>query len=260
MEPSGTELKTVLELDLASYSDIARVLEENLSVNAVKAFEDQVQSFVDDGLNHVGLSRKDVVLESAGDNAILVFDDATVMHQFVEAVQQAVTTHNRQKTVESAKRWFRMGAATGPVLLLQPERRIVGTTVARAVRLEAAAKNGQILVDPATFNLLRDGPKQQYGPEEIIAGKRDERFAARQCTFVWTDAPASQPVTETRSRPRSFALAILLLGMTAATAAGIAWALRMPHKTEEKPGPDPPKYHVIPAVEIAPPPEGDDRE
>jgi len=30
-----------------AYADVARVLEENLDVWAVKAFEDQIQSFVD---------------------------------------------------------------------------------------------------------------------------------------------------------------------------------------------------------------------
>jgi len=176
--------KTVLELDLASYTDIARSLEENLDVYAVKAFEDQVQSFVDHGLTHVDLKRDEVVLGSAGDNAILVFEESGVMHRFAEAVQQAVATHNLSKTIDSAKRWFRMGAATGSILVIPEERRIVGTTVARAVRLEAAACNGQLLVDVATYNSLPESLRGAYGQEEVICGKRDERFAARRCTFV----------------------------------------------------------------------------
>ena len=181
---SENSIKTVLELDLASFSDISRVLEENLDVYATKAFQDQIQSFVDRGLEHVGLVREDVVLGTAGDNALLVFDDARVMHRFAQAVQQAVAAHNRDKTVDSAKRSFRMGAATGAVLLLQEERRIVGTTVARAVRLEAAAKTGQLLVDAATYDLFPDAVKGLYGAEEEISGKREERFLARRCTFV----------------------------------------------------------------------------
>jgi hypothetical protein len=124
----------MLELDLASYSDISRVLEENL--NSTRLRPSKTKSFVDRGLEQVGLKRDDVVLGTAGDNALLVFDDPTVMHRFAEAMQQAIAAHNRERAVDSAKRCFRMGAATGQVLLLQAERRIVGTTVARAVRLE----------------------------------------------------------------------------------------------------------------------------
>lgn len=212
MVTSATEnsIKTVLELDLASYSDISRVLEENLDVYATKAFQDQIQSFVDRGLEQVGLKREDVVLGTAGDNALLVFDDAIVMHRFAEAMQQAVASHNRERTVDSAKRCFRMGAATGPVLLLQAERRIVGTTVARAVRLEAAAKVGQILVDAATYELFPDTFKALYGEEEEIRGKREERFLARRCTFVPTPELA-QPAPATKARSWVVAGAVLLM-------------------------------------------------
>jgi class 3 adenylate cyclase len=187
--PSENSIKTVLELDLASYSDIARVLEEHLDAHAVMAFENQIQSFVDRGLEQVRLKREDVVFGTAGDNAVLVFDDPSVMHRFAEALQQAVAAHNRARTVDSAKRRFRMGAATGPVLLLQAEKRIVGTTVARAVRLEAAAEHGQLLADVATYGSLPDSLKGFYGDEEEIRGKREERFIARRCTFT----PASEP-------------------------------------------------------------------
>jgi hypothetical protein len=47
--------------------------------------------------------------------------------------------------------------------------------------------------------------------------------------------------------------------MTAGAAAWIAWALWTPPKTEENPRPDLPEYHVIPAVEIAPPSEPDEK-
>jgi class 3 adenylate cyclase len=128
--PSHETNKTVLEIDLVSYSDIARVLEENLNVEAVKVFEDQIQAFVDYGLNTLGLRRDDIVLGTAGDNAILIFDDAATMHRFAQTVQQETLVHNRSKSVELAKRWFRMGAATGTVLVLKAERRIVGSTIA----------------------------------------------------------------------------------------------------------------------------------
>ncbi len=45
--PDQQLMRAVLELDLAAYADVARVLEENLDVWAVNVFEDQIQSFVD---------------------------------------------------------------------------------------------------------------------------------------------------------------------------------------------------------------------
>jgi class 3 adenylate cyclase/tetratricopeptide (TPR) repeat protein len=176
--------KTILEIDLASYADVARVLEENLNVTAVKAFEDQIQSFVDHGLKSVDLDRADVVLGTAGDNAVLMFDRPDLMHEFARAVQVATATHNESKTLDAAKRWFRMGAATGLVLILESERRIVGLTITRAVRLEAAAATGELLVDQATYNGLAEHQRTGYGAEELVPGKRAETFTARRCKMI----------------------------------------------------------------------------
>jgi HEAT repeat protein/class 3 adenylate cyclase len=193
--------KTVLELDLASYADVARVLEENLDVTAVKAFEDQIQSFVDRGLQSVGLKRADVVLGTAGDNAILIFERPKLMHEFARAVHGLTVTHNQSKTVEAAKRWFRMGAVTGTVLILESERRIVGSTVARAVRLEAAAAKGQLIVDIATYNGLPKSLKKCYGIEEVVQGKRDEAFRVRRCTMIPLKEPDSEGTMKERPEP-----------------------------------------------------------
>jgi class 3 adenylate cyclase len=179
-----TSTKTVLEIDLYSYNDIATFIEENLDVAAVKAFEDQIQQLVDYGLKALNLRRDDVVLGTAGDNAVLIFDDPNTMHRFAEAVHQATVTHNLSKTVELAKRWFRMGAATGVVEIDPSKRRIVGITTARAVRLEAASGKGQLVVDLATFDALQEDLRRVYGAEEIIEGKREERYKARRCTLI----------------------------------------------------------------------------
>src|SRR5260370_1041357 len=179
-----TSMKTVLEIDLYSYSDIATFIEEILDVAAVRSFEDQIQQFVDCGLKVVNLRRDDVVLGTAGDNAVLILDDANTMHRFAEAVHQATVIHNRSKTVDLATRWFRMGAATGIVEFDPSKRRIVGITTARAVRLEAASGKGQLVVDLATFDALQDDLRRVYDVEEIIEGKREERYKARRCTLI----------------------------------------------------------------------------
>ena len=73
------------------------------------------------------------------------------------------------------------------------ERRIVGTTVARAVRLEAAAEKGELIVDAETYDALPDDLKQGYGPEEIVAGKRAERFTVRRCALVSLKPKVDEP-------------------------------------------------------------------
>jgi TolB-like protein/class 3 adenylate cyclase/cytochrome c-type biogenesis protein CcmH/NrfG len=179
-----SDAKTILELDLVAYSDVARMLEENLNLEAVKTFEDQIQEFIDHGLAAVGARRDAVVLRTEGDNAVLMFDDAGLMHRFAQAVQSRTLAHNLGKSVESAKRWFRMGAATGPVLVVPEERRVVGSTIPRAVRLEAVAEIGQLVVDLATFEALPDDLKALYAEREIVCGKRTERFEVRRCTMI----------------------------------------------------------------------------
>ena len=229
---SESNIKTVLELDLVAYSDIARALEENLDVQAVKTFQDQIQSFVDIGLKELHLRRDDVVLATAGDNAILIFENAALLHHFAKVVQEATEKHNRQRSVESAKRWFRMGAATGPVLIIPEERRIVGTTVARAVRLEAAAEKGELLIDSDTFHALPEDLKKCYSAEEIVSGKRDELFNVRRCAFVIPPKhSANQPSKRSDKLQRSklFAGAILLLA--AFVGAGFFWKHYIATKT-----------------------------
>jgi adenylate cyclase len=201
-EPAHSVTKTILEMDLVAYSDVARLLEENLNVEAVKVFQDQIQQFVDYGLSAIGLHRDDVVMSTAGDNAILMFDDATTMHEFAQAVQTQTLAHNSARSVESAKRWFRMGAATGIVLVMPAERRIVGSTISRAVRLEAAAEIGQLLVDLPTFDALQGDLRGAYGDAYIVRGKRSERFEVRRCTLI--DVPkSSKPIRSILHSPRT---------------------------------------------------------
>src|SRR4051794_18543130 len=138
--------KTVVELDLVGYSDVSRILEENLEAALVAKFNDQIQNFVEAGLKAVKLKRNKVVLATTGDGAILAFDQPAQAHHFGVAVHEAAQAHNSGRTIASAMRWFRIGGATGE-LHKKPRdgggQEIAGTVIATAVRLEAAARPGQ---------------------------------------------------------------------------------------------------------------------
>src|SRR5260221_3352427 len=177
--------KTIVVLDLIRYSDIALQLEENLSAETVGQFNNQIQSFVDAGLAALGKSRNDVFIKPTGDGAIVGFDGAEEAHQFAHAVHSATEERNAKKTVESARRWFRIGAATGEVSMTTKggTNDIAGVAVVRAVRLEGAAQIGEFLIDGATFEELPAQLRAHYGDEEKVGGKRAEQFYARRCVM-----------------------------------------------------------------------------
>jgi class 3 adenylate cyclase len=179
--------RTIVELDLVGYSDLARDLEQQVGVEVVARFNDQIQEFVDVGLAAIHSTREDVVRATTGDGAILVFNRAVDAHEFAVVVLKATRTHNAQKSLPSAERWFRVGIATGEMHERTrpngtPE--IAGTVIANAVRLESAARPGQIVMDSATFALLPKESQAFYDGEEIVEGKRSERFVARRYTVV----------------------------------------------------------------------------
>jgi len=195
--------KTIVELDLKGYSDVARELEENLSAEVVMHFNDQIQAFVDTGLRAVNLHREDAVMATTGDGAILALDSPSIAHRYALAVHDACRLHNHEKTVASAKRWFRVGIATGELAIETNAgvKRMAGSVIARAVRLETASNVGEILVDIETYAGLSDQQKSLYGPEETIHGKRDEVFAARRCVAVPGIGVAPAPPARARSVP-----------------------------------------------------------
>jgi class 3 adenylate cyclase len=179
-------VKTVVELDLVGYSDISRALEENLDTEIVARFNDQIQRFVDAGLAATEAKREQVVMATTGDGAILAFTDSADAHRFALAVHRAAETHNTSRSAASAKRWFRIGAATGD-LYQRPrngKQEIAGMVIVRAVRLESAAQPGELVVDAATFNSLPLEYQAAYGQEESVLGKREETFAARRYKVV----------------------------------------------------------------------------
>lgn len=174
--------KTVIECDLVAYSDIARVLDESMGPDSVASLNDQLQTFIDEALVAVGLTRATTVVLSTGDGGILLFDKADDAHHFAKALHNITSLHNQALRLPSSKRWFRIGGATGDIALRG--RDIAGVKIADAVRLETAASPGDLLIDVATFESLNESLRVEYGQEEQIAGKRNEIIRARRCTFV----------------------------------------------------------------------------
>jgi serine/threonine protein kinase len=180
--PIGVPLvRTIVELDLKGYSDLARDLEQNLGVLVVARLNEQIQGFVEAGLSALDRPPHCAVLGTAGDNAFVVFERPEQAHRFARAFYAAVKAHNDSKTVESARRWFRLGAATGEICYTLRDGRssAAGMAISDAVRLEAAAQPGELLVDARTYAALPASMQAEYQDEETVPGKRKERFQAR---------------------------------------------------------------------------------
>src|ERR1044072_4578373 len=144
-------IKTVVELDLKGWSAVARELEEHLSAKLVLQFNAQIQEFVDAGLDSIGVARDGAVMAKTGDGAILVFDHPDTAHAFAEAVHNTCRVHNESKTVSAARRWFRIGIATGDLAIDSADPSLIGgIVIMRAVRLEASARVGGGVIDGDT--------------------------------------------------------------------------------------------------------------
>jgi class 3 adenylate cyclase len=191
-------VKTVVELDLKGYGELVRELEEHFSADIVLAFNEQLQGFVSLGLTAIGIDRSQAVMATTGDGAILAFSEATEAHGFAVALHEACRLHNQPKTLAQARRWFRVGIATGALASMahQGGQSIAGSVITRAVRLEAAAGIGEVLADAETYAFLPSDIQARYGPEEWISGKGTERFAARRCIVVGGLDRISSPQTK----------------------------------------------------------------
>jgi class 3 adenylate cyclase len=174
--------KTVLALDLVGYNTICEELEQSLDENSVAQLNVQIQRFVDVGLVEVSLPRNKTVVHTTGDGAILVFNLASDACKFAVAVQRATAMHNQTRAVPLAKRLFRMGAATGDIVMapkIGGGFEVAGTAIARARRLEEKAPPGGLLIDEPTFSDLPELQHAEFGQRRTIPGKRDEVFIAR---------------------------------------------------------------------------------
>ena len=178
--------RTIVELDLVGYSQVARQLQEHLDSAAVRRLNRQVQEFVDRGLDRVRLKRKDVVVNTAGDNAVRLLADAELAHHFAVAVHRATEAHNATRTLPSAHRWFRIGIATGKVS--KRHGRAAGLPFIDAVRLETLGDGGHVLIDDTTYRALPDDLRSLYaGPQRVTDSKGQVHLIWRLVAVVVLD-------------------------------------------------------------------------
>lgn len=176
--------KFVLQIDLVGYSDTARLLEQLLGAVGVQLFQQRFQVLVNQSLQAIGLTRQQVFLQSAGDNAILAFDRAQDAHRFAQVAHQINRANHQDKSFRLTHQQFRIGVASGKIVISDNDlESACGIVMTNAVRLESAAAPGEIIIDAKTYAALPGTLRCLYGAEEKIHGKRSEIFRAHR--FQW---------------------------------------------------------------------------
>ena len=211
----GMIRRTVAVVDMVAYSTVAKLLEENISAVGVSDLNDQIQNFMTRALGQLSSDHTHSVIARTGDGIILLFERSQDAHAFAYHVHLFAAEHNRLLSESTAARWFRVGIATGDISSAVSTARpaeYAGTTIANAVRLEAAASPGHILMDQSSFADLPDDIKLLYGPEETVKGKRTERFRVRRCRVSGDDRPAPEGKHLLASRRAVIGTGAALLG------------------------------------------------
>ncbi len=193
--------KVVAVVDLSRYSDIGKQLDQQLGVTAVGALNDQIKELIGLALAGASITPGSPPYKGTGDGAIIALNTPAEASLFAEKLHKAAEERNLGRDVEMAQRHFRVGIWPGK-LLLRPEPNgegypttfdLAGTAIANAVRLEGACKTGEVLIGSEAWADLPADVRKWYGPEEVVEGKRDEKFRAHRRRVVapatWDAAP-----------------------------------------------------------------------
>lgn len=172
---------SVVVADLARSQEIAGYLEEMLDVDATHSLQLNIKSLVSSALAQLNFNGSEIPSKFTGDGMIMAFPDAVKADEFSEQLQMEAALYNRGKSIELAKRHFRIGIYSGPLMLIPCTStrgevlytEMSGTAIGRATRLEGSCNTGGVLVCEQTWAQL--GVRQTlYGTVELISGKEHE--------------------------------------------------------------------------------------
>ena len=165
--------RTLVKLDVENYADLARMIESATDATIVSLFNQKIQQFSEEALKQIGLNTG-YIIQKVGDSTLIGFESADEAHKFSITVHQLAIKANSTRHKRS-QLFFRIGCATGEIDL----ETYSGHTNTVACRLEPKADPGGILVDSSMYQGLSPEFQHQYDVEEIIDGKRDEKYHGR---------------------------------------------------------------------------------
>jgi class 3 adenylate cyclase len=194
---------TIVSIDLARYGHHSKIISDMQSTNGVFELNEQIQQMIT-GAIHKTLVPAQVgfLIQDTGDGALVVLDGesagkngelCSLILDFAEAFFRSVRSANQNRN-EETKLHFRMGASTGLIELAErkvTEQTVVGfkmagLAIAKAVRLQAAARTGELLVCETTLKSLPDEHPYELNQREEVMGKTHEVFPipGRRCKLM----------------------------------------------------------------------------
>jgi hypothetical protein len=181
---------TVVEVDVINYSETAFRVERELGLGAegLDLLNGQLRALVARAVKAAKLDPKKTIKHQSADGFVLSFLSADDAHHFSVKLHKLCIAENRLSTTTSAHRWFRIGAATGE--LYEGSRGIAGLLIIEAVRLEAGANKGHILIDEKTYKDLSLVCRNEYIEKlEPVIDKKDKVHFAYRCEVPVPEEP-----------------------------------------------------------------------
>jgi len=178
--------RTAVQVDLVGFSKMANTLHAISGAKLVASLGDEVREFIDEALRRAGGSLREHLMKATGDGGILLFERADQAHDFATAVLRAAKAHNAGKAYEESRREFRIGAATGDLVIRQLAGGAFdgdGKALIDAARFEPVAQPGEFVIDEPTYELLSPANRLDYGEPEAISAKHGEQFVVRRLSL-----------------------------------------------------------------------------
>lgn len=180
-----------VSLDLAQYGYHSKVLHNLVDAPGVFALNRKIQNEINSAIIEQDIPKEEVVVIDTGDGAIVVFTDnepdgktevANRAYKFSNAFLKSIAEGNKQVDLEHELH-FRVGVCSGIIVMERSQIRsgeitqcnTGGVPLGKAVRLQSAARTGEIVICATTWGSLPAEIRSLFSEETPILGKAHEK-------------------------------------------------------------------------------------
>lgn len=179
--PPEEVVRTVVSVDMSQYGRLSVMVEEALSVAHLLEFNQKILCLFRGIIQEIRAELDDTVIIDSGDGALLIFNKTKHAFHFSEGVHLQANADNSAKSTQNQKH-YRIGVCTGRIIVQKVatmsgetlRHNVAGTAIARAVRLQAACRTGEILTCEHTWSALGPKIRTRFDPLEFVRGKAHE--------------------------------------------------------------------------------------
>lgn len=178
---------SAVSLDLAQYGRHASIIYNYAEAEGIYALNRKIRDEIERVLDIEGISASEVSIINTGDGALMIFHSTlgSTAEKAMRFSEEFLKSFNQQndRLDRDNQLHFRFGICSGIVAMQQS--RVRGTEISQcyagglslgvAVRLQSAAKTGEILASRATWDQLPELYQRKFGEEQSISGKVHEK-------------------------------------------------------------------------------------